>query len=138
MLATREVKFDLSTVTTLWNAILTTVYKESSTYNENVRERRGTFLKKLFPSNAYYALKVSQLQTSVYVRDKLLPRIAAQQFLDVSRFVFTVFQEIENFVQRLLLTKELLGTRALNFVHEFLENGRNNRRLIQGDLSERN
>lgn len=31
VLATREVKFDLSTVTTLWNAILTTVYNESST-----------------------------------------------------------------------------------------------------------
>lgn len=98
----------------------------------------GTFLKKLFPSNAYYAFKVSQLQTSVYVRDKLLPRIAAQQFLDVSRFVFTVFEEIENFVQRLLLTKELLGTRALNFVHEFLENGRKQQALIHGDLSERN
>ena len=73
-------------------------------------------------SNAYYALKVAQRETFVHIPDELLPGIVAHCILDISGLVRPQFGQPKDFVQRLALTKEILRSVELDFIHEFLQN----------------
>lgn len=81
VLATREVKFDLSTATTLWNAILTTVYNESSTWQRcSSYSKRNARLSKISYENE---TRVSLTMLSKFLNSKL-PYTSEINFFPVS------------------------------------------------------